>query len=741
MHKTSRAVPRSSPCHSLLASAFLAIATLAGSSLQAQTAIEVHHGYLPAIPWTAPTGPLPSDVPCTPPKHDRLPSVPIGDGSIVTTPGRAATPGGGPMQPSAFTVYRNTIVKPAGANTSNVGEPTTTHLGGSAIMVGNWYTAVSGNDGTTWSYVNPYTKFPASDGGFCCDQYTIASPANNLVVWALQYIYSATTQKNTIRLACILGAGNLATGTVAHYYDFAPTGVGYAAGTWFDYTHLARSNTNLFLAGNVFAGAGPYLGSFVMRVPLAQMASGGTISYSYFYPAQGSPRCSSGIDDTMYIATHVSTTSLRIHTWPDGGGPSNVDRTIGTWDSGVAAQNGPDGNNFLSRADNRITTGYHNSREVGFYWTSNLGGSFTRPFVRGVRFDRDNSLAVIGDENIWSSLVAWAYPAAGTNIAGHVALLCAYGGGTFHAGCDVFLRDDVNCLMSENQSMVGGDAGPSGGFGDYYSVQRHWAFPMTFVAAGCAQRGGTGGANSEPHDMHFGRTSTTPTLFDLSVASQVPSGAAIAVGLKDNYCEQSGNTPFVRTYKSGANVLLTAASTLGSKAFYRWKLDGVDQTLGLTSLAVPMTAAHAAVAVYGVYTTPLATNFGTGCPGSGGVPSLAAAAAPLIGFNLQHKLTNGPVGKSAYLVLGGSKTSWPPLTLPFTLPSTSCTFYCDQAVALGQIVPVGGVVTWNIGVPNTVTLLGGKLYFQDVNLDPGANIWSVTTSNAVEETVGGWNLN
>lgn len=716
------------------------VAVLAGPGLRAQTPGEFRSGTLAPVAATPGAGPSLSQLPCFPPQDLRYPAVPVGSGFLTTAQGNPSIPGGGPVQPSAYTVYRNTVVKPAGALTSNILSTSTSHLGGAAFMVGNFFAASSANDGTTWTYINPFTKFGVIDGGFCCGQQTISSPAHNLLVWGLLNHYSSATRQNSFVLAPMVGAANVVAANAPKVYALSPQVLGFPAGSQFDSVHLARSNNYLFLSGSVFTSLNSFLGSIVIRIPFTQLAAGQTLTWNSFTPFEASPRCSSGVDDTMYFATHVFTTLLRVYAWPETGNIVSKDIAIGPWYGGMTPMPSPDQTNFLKRCDNRIATGYHNSREVGFYWTSNSGGAFPNPFVRGVRLDRKNGLAFLADENIWSANDAWAYPAAATNVAGHVALLCAFGGSVY-PGCDVFLRDNVNCTMSENQTVAAGDAGPEFGFGEYFSVQRHPTSQMAFVVSAGCQRGGKQDANAEPHEIYLGRTQAAPSFYDLSVSSQVPSGATITVGTKDTYCEQSGTTPFVRTYAAAASVLLTAAPTLGARTFYRWKANGVDQPIGLATLSVSMTAAQNAVAVYGTFTTPLTTPFGVGCTGTGSLPNLTAGGPALIGSSVQHTLTNGLVGKPAVLAVGSNKTSWPPLTLPFVLPSTTCTLYCDQLVALNQVVPAGGVLTWTIPVPNTPTLLGGLLYFQNMNLDVGANRWNVTTSNAIEQKIGGWILN
>lgn len=51
--------------------------------------------------------------------------------------------------------------------------------------------ALSGDSGRTWTYINPYTRFPARDGGFCCDQRALTVPHigsgvdQGMTVWLL----------------------------------------------------------------------------------------------------------------------------------------------------------------------------------------------------------------------------------------------------------------------------------------------------------------------------------------------------------------------------------------------------------------------------------------------------------------------------------------------------------------------------------------------------------------------------
>ena len=100
--------------------------------------------------------------------------------------------------------------------TSTVGEPSIANAGvdGSEVLyTGNWYASLSLDAGANWSYMSPYSHFPAAGGGFCCDQTVIHDPKVGATFWILQYVLSGG--QNTLRVAV---AKSLSAGTW-HYYD------------------------------------------------------------------------------------------------------------------------------------------------------------------------------------------------------------------------------------------------------------------------------------------------------------------------------------------------------------------------------------------------------------------------------------------------------------------------------------------------------------------------------------------
>ncbi len=145
------------------------------------------------------------------------------------------------------------------------------------------------------------------------------------------------------------------------------------------------------------------------------------------------------------------------------------------------------------------------------------------------------------------------------------------------------------------------------------------------------------------------------------------------------------------------------------------------------------------------YFVPLSatlTPFGNGCPGTTGIPSLAAApgSLPWLGQTLVCRLTNLPSTPTAlpFGVLGASRSSWLGIALPVDLtvlgaPGCSLLVSADQILALAN---VSGTAQWQLPIPNLAALLGGTLFQQALVVDAGANALGASFSNATMATIG-----
>jgi hypothetical protein len=72
----------------------------------------------------------------------------------------------------AITLVQNIGLDDAATSTrtSAICEPTAAANQRQLMVTGNWFASTSTDGGAHWLYVDPFTRFPASAGGFCCDQ-------------------------------------------------------------------------------------------------------------------------------------------------------------------------------------------------------------------------------------------------------------------------------------------------------------------------------------------------------------------------------------------------------------------------------------------------------------------------------------------------------------------------------------------------------------------------------------------
>ncbi len=315
---------------------------------------------------------------------------------------------------SAVTFFRNVPLSDAntGGQTSTVGEPSLATLDKNIFFTGNWYASRSVNDAAAWQLVDPFSALPPADGGFCCDQTVIGVPGRNVMIWLLQYIEQ--NQTNTLRIAAHRGPGLDTPGWV--FWDLRPVDVDPNwANQWFDYNHAAISNGFLYVGSNVFeVGTDEWKRSVVFRLPLAGFDVGGSLSFEYFESTENfSLRCAQGATNTMHIVSHNNLSQLRVFSWPENATQlTATDVDITPWQAGSYSAPGPDGRNWLSRCDSRITGVWVSRGEIGVMWTANRRApARPLPFVRVVRLN-ESTKAVVGEPDIWNANFSYAYPDA-----------------------------------------------------------------------------------------------------------------------------------------------------------------------------------------------------------------------------------------------------------------------------------------------------------------------------------------
>lgn len=559
-----------------------AASLLAGATAFAQESFTAGHGVLAPEPVTTqgPNVPPPPRVLLENLPDESTPPIPIGfGGNPQPNSPPVDVPAATPSLASTYVAFNNATVLPAGASQSRISEPACAFADtNNGFFTANWYAARTADGGANWAYENPYTKFAASFGGFCCDQRLLNKGA--LTVWMLQYVADGSGNGGT-RLAVCNSAANLGTGTFSASYMFTPQLVGFAAGTWFDFPDCAASTDYFYFASNVFNGAGTFQGAVVWRVSQAQLSAGGTVNFSYINSNSiggASYRLTQDAGTRMFWGRHESTTSLHMNWWDDSGNSIfAASKAVAAWSTSYGADPGPDGRDWTGRADSRILGAYQTLTDYGFLWHSGPIGSRTHNFIRLERFSlADNSQ--IEERDIWGSTFSLMYPAAAANAAGHIGISCALGGPSFYPGSVTILRDDLEDFSSA-RFFTSSNAGPTSNvWGDYFTVQGapHFTEEMTWFATGMGMIGGGANGNQQPHFVRFGRDAFSLTNTGVIVKSSGASGVPITMTPGDRFGESNGNTPFYRSYvNSTANVSVTAPATTGSLLFKQWTLKTV----------------------------------------------------------------------------------------------------------------------------------------------------------------------
>src|SRR5262249_27619010 len=123
----------------------------------------------------------------------------------------------------------------------------------------------------------------------------------------------------------------------------------------------------------------------------------------------------------------------------------------------------------------------------------------------------------------------------------------------------------------------------------------------------------------------------------LTVTSSNPdSGVNITVSPNDNNGAGNGTTPFTRTYDLNVGVNLVAPATVGTSTFWKWQLNGIDFTPGL-SAPITMTTNYTLTAMY-ITATPTPTP--TPVPGAGAQPMAFVKPGSSPGSGTDLFLTN-----------------------------------------------------------------------------------------------------
>jgi hypothetical protein len=408
----------------------------------------------------------------------------VSSSTAASTAAASVPTSSGPTDFALFTRHRF-----IGADSDHIAEPYVAANAGRVLETWNWGSALSSDDGLTFSFVNPDTAFPASHRGFCCDQLAYYVPGWDLWVWLLQY--RKDESGNILRLAVAHGtsAFDAARGNAStlRLFDLSPASLGWPASAWFDFNGISSTRQNFFVATNV-SNAG-YEG-VVIRIPLSELAAGTLnlpdVRYWKTAPLQ-TPRLAQGAAGTMYFAAHVSAALLRVWSWPDGSDsiasvdvphspyiqarPFHCPRAGGgessDWCEGLRH------GDYLN--DDTVLAGWVAKGRVGFAWDAaqDPAHSLPYPFVMAVEID-DKTMKRVDEPIIWSPDYAYQFPSIAPDARGDLGGLVLRGGGRAFESCTAVVRDSVAARARSGweaydlNSSAGDPEGP--GFGDYLGV-------------------------------------------------------------------------------------------------------------------------------------------------------------------------------------------------------------------------------------------------------------------------------
>jgi len=450
---------------------------------------------------------------------------------------------------SALVLFRNVALGAAGTDafTSPIDEPSVSTNGDEVLYTGNWYAAVSANGGGSFTYLDPYADFPASYGGFCCDQVTIYDPTRNITIWVMQYGTDAYGD-NAERIAVADGQAGVLN-NVWTYWDVTPQNAGWPTGYWFDYPQVALSSNYLYLTANVFnSSTSSFAATEILRLTLDTLATGGGLSFSYFDNTSLSGFSPvSGATTTLYFASHASTSMLAVFAWPestDWTGITVSDVPHSAFVYGAAGSmlcTSPDSTNACGYGDSRVKGGWVAGGVIGFAWDAAQGsgglGYFPYPYVHVARINQ-STMTLLDEPVIWSSANAWVYPGISADGRGGVGVSLAYAGGGYYPGSTVLVRDDLSPTTWQALAVRSGTSGPiSDRWGDFLTVRPASGSGNTWVGTSFSLQGSCGisdytCANVEPRFLWFGRQRDNPLPYpnDPLLAINTPTAGATVSG-------------------------------------------------------------------------------------------------------------------------------------------------------------------------------------------------------------------
>ncbi len=396
---------------------------------------------------------------------------------------------------------------------------------GVVLVTGNTYADFSVDGGQTFIRLDPTTIFPNADsagtlidGGLCCDQVVHYDASTNRFFW-LMLFRAGADGNNRLRVATSSPEALAASGGTAWLYlDVTSASVGQP-GMPFDYPDLSVGDHSLYASADINGGL------MVFRLPLLELAAGGTVNIGYTDPKYGVSAFGRHLiqnsADELFWAGYPTTSALRVFSMKESSNQYQwKDIDIDSYPFGDFVSNGPDGTNWLASVFSggpggvRLRTAA--SDEIWFEWMAGRGGGFPQPHIQYVRLNRSD-LHVIEQSQIWNDLLAFNY-ASFTAVNGKVGAALAYGGSAdFGAPAVGIMGDGVfyaPCTSSANSSR----------YGDYSTVRQAWPNMYLFSATVyCAAAGGF-----DERYLLFGRSDDVNPVVIGATAGSSPRRVALS---------------------------------------------------------------------------------------------------------------------------------------------------------------------------------------------------------------------
>jgi len=452
--------------------------------------------------WITPIGPF---VPATPSASTKAQNAVVGGAEPQTEPS--------PNSSTVQFLLNKSIGDMAGTGfpTEPSGATATIAKTGQTVVLitANGDAVYSINGGSTFTKLNPTTIFNNKvAGGFCCDQIVQYVPSFNLFVWLMQFSRATVNgQKvgNLERLAVATPEAIVSDAKTA-WTSWDLTSADFGLGTqWMDYPDMAVGTNNLYIS---FDGFGTN-GLMVVRVPLKELAAGGTINSRYTNPLAASSDWGSHLTQnpgtTIHWAGHEHTSALRVYSWPDASNDySWVVVPINSWSTMNYSSTtpSPDSSNWLKKLSSFPHAGVigatRSGNDLWLAWSAGTDSNFPQPHVEIVDLDISSTPTFKKQVQIWNSSYAFAYPALFASTTGQIGLSLEYGGnGNFENHVVGFWGDFLVYITTSSNFGVGR-------FGDYVTIRRD-ANPKFFDAFGYGMKDVKGSGQSDVHFVIFGR--------------------------------------------------------------------------------------------------------------------------------------------------------------------------------------------------------------------------------------------